>query len=194
MSKLIEIRWHGRGGQGAKTASLLLADVAFSAGLYIQGFPEYGPERMGAPITAYNRLSDEKITVHSNIYDPDYVVVVDDSLLESVDVTAGLKENGAIIINSKKDPAELVPMLKDSKGDIYTIDAQGISEDALGRNLPNTPMLGAIVKIINIMDKDFFLENMKGSFKHKFAHKPEVIDGNMKALARAMEEVRKYER
>ena len=94
MSNLVEIRWHGRGGQGAKTASLLLADAAFNTGKYIQGFPEYGPERMGAPITAYNRISDERITIHSNIYEPDYVVVVDDSLLECVDVTAGLKEDG----------------------------------------------------------------------------------------------------
>ena len=95
MDNLIEIRWHGRGGQGAKTASLLLADAAFNTGKYIQGFPEYGPERMGAPITAYNRISTEPITIHSNIYEPDYVVVVDDTLLESVDVTAGLKETCA---------------------------------------------------------------------------------------------------
>lgn len=102
MNNLIEIRWHGRGGQGAKTASLLLADAAFNTGKYIQGFPEYGPERMGAPITAYNRISNSPITIHSNIYEPDYVVVVDDTLLESVEVTAGLKEDGAIIINTTK--------------------------------------------------------------------------------------------
>ena len=96
MSNHTEIRWHGRGGQGAKTAALLLADVAFQTGKYVQGFPEYGPERMGAPITAYNRISDTKIRVHSNIYDPQYVVVVDESLLESVDVTSGLKKDGAI--------------------------------------------------------------------------------------------------
>ncbi len=101
MDNMIEIRWHGRGGQGAKTASLLLADAAFNTGKYIQGFPEYGPERMGAPITAYNRISSTPITIHSNIYEPDYVVVVDDTLLESVDVTAGLKENGAITINAE---------------------------------------------------------------------------------------------
>ena len=107
MSNLIEIRWHGRGGQGAKTASLLLADAAFNTGKYIQGFPEYGPERMGAPITAYNRISDDPITIHSNIYEPDYVVVVDDTLLSSVPVTAGLKENGAIVINTTKSPEYL---------------------------------------------------------------------------------------
>ena len=103
MNNLIEIRWHGRGGQGAKTASLLLADAAFNTGKYIQGFPEYGPERMGAPITAYNRISTKPITIHSNIYEPDYVVVVDDTLLESVDVTSGLKQDGGIVINTTKD-------------------------------------------------------------------------------------------
>ena len=107
MKDLIEIRWHGRGGQGAKTASLLLADAAFNTGKYIQGFPEYGPERMGAPITAYNRISNKPIRIHSNIYEPDYVVVVDDSLLEAVDVTAGLKPDGAIVINTTKSGKEL---------------------------------------------------------------------------------------
>ena len=102
MGNLIEIRWHGRGGQGAKSAALILADAAFNTGKYIQGFPEYGPERMGAPITAYNRISDTPIRTHSNIYEPDYVVVLDDTLLECVDVTSGLKENGAIIINTTK--------------------------------------------------------------------------------------------
>lgn len=96
MKNGIEIRWHGRGGQGAKTAALLLADVAFKTGKHVQGFPEYGPERMGAPITAYNRISSDVIRVHSNIYDPDYVAVVDETLLHTVDVTAGLKKEGAI--------------------------------------------------------------------------------------------------
>ena len=111
MNKTVEIRWHGRGGQGAKTAALLLADVAFKTGKYVQGFPEYGPERMGAPITAYNRISDQPITVHSNIYEPDYVVVVDESLLETIDVTKGLKENGAVIINSERSKEELRSLL-----------------------------------------------------------------------------------
>ena len=111
---LTEIRWHGRGGQGAKTAALLLADVAFSVGKYIQGFPEYGPERMGAPITAFDRISDKEIRVHSNIYEPDYVVVVDETLLHSIDVTAGLSEEGGILINTSKTPGELRPLLNGS--------------------------------------------------------------------------------
>ena len=190
MSNLVEIRWHGRGGQGAKTASLLLADAAFNTGKYIQGFPEYGPERMGAPITAYNRISDERITIHSNIYEPDYVVVVDDSLLECVDVTAGLKEDGAIVINTTKTPEEVRPLLKGYKGKVYTIDARKISEECLGKYFPNTPMLGAVVKVSGVMEEEVFLKDMVDSFKHKFAKKPEVVEGNIKALERSMQEVK----
>ena len=191
MKDLIEIRWHGRGGQGAKTASLLLADAAFNTGKYIQGFPEYGPERMGAPITAYNRISDNPIRIHSNIYEPDYVVVVDDTLLEAVDVTSGLKEDGAIVINTTKGKEDLEKVLHGYKGDVYTIDARKVSLEALGKYFPNTPMLAAIVKVAGIMDEQAFLEDMKGSFEHKFAKKPEVIEGNMKALELALSEVQK---
>ena len=193
MNNLIEIRWHGRGGQGAKTASLLLADAAFNTGKYIQGFPEYGPERMGAPITAYNRISDKPITIHSNIYEPDYVVVVDDTLLESVPVTAGLKKEGAIVINTTKSPEYLKEKLNGYSGSIYTIDARKVSGETLGRYFPNTPMLAAIVKVTGIMSDEAFLEDMKGSFKHKFAKKPEVIEGNMKALELALKEVAKIQ-
>ena len=191
MNDLIEIRWHGRGGQGAKTASLLLADAAFNTGKYIQGFPEYGPERMGAPITAYNRISTKPITIHSNIYEPDYVVVVDDTLLESVDVTAGLKKTGAIVINTTKDSEYLKKQLKGYEGKIYKIDARKISMETLGKYFPNTPMLAAIVKVSEVMTDEEFLNDMQGSFKHKFAKKPEVIDGNMKALEMALKEVEK---
>ena len=190
MDNMIEIRWHGRGGQGAKTASLLLADAAFNTGKYIQGSPEYGPERMGAPITAYNRISTAPIRIHSNIYEPDYVVVVDDSLLESVPVTAGLKETGAIIINTTKDVNALKPLLNGYKGNVYTIDARKVSIEALGKYFPNTPMLAAIVKVSNIMSEEEFLNDMEGSFKHKFAKKPEVIEGNMEALTLALKEVK----
>ena len=191
MKDLIEIRWHGRGGQGAKTASLLLADAAFNTGKYIQGFPEYGPERMGAPITAYNRISTAPIRIHSNIYEPDYVVVVDDSLLEAVDVTAGLKPDGAIVINTTKSGNELKPLLNGYTGDVYTIDARKISLETLGKYFPNTPMLAAIVKVSGVIEEKDFLADMEGSFKHKFAKKPEVIDGNMKALEMALKEVNK---
>lgn len=189
MKQTIEIRWHGRGGQGAKTAALLLADVAFKTGQYVQGFPEYGPERMGAPITAYNRISREKIRVHSNIYHPDYVVVVDETLLSSVDVTAGLKRNGAVIINTAKSKEELLPLLHGYSGEVVTIDARRISEAALGKNYPNTPMLAAAVAVSGVMDKQSFFKEMEASFQHKFAKKPEVIEGNRRALREAYDAV-----
>ncbi len=185
MNNGIEIRWHGRGGQGAKTAALLLADVAFKTGQNVQGFPEYGPERMGAPITAYNRISDSKIRVHSNIYTPDYVVVVDETLLSSVDVTSGLKKNGAIIINTPKSREEIAEKLEEYSGRIYTVDARKISEETLGKNFPNSPMLAAIVAVSGVMDRNTFIKEMRASYQHKFAKKPEVIDGNMKALEMA---------
>ena len=189
MQNTVEIRWHGRGGQGAKTACLLLADAAFSSGKYVQGFPEYGPERMGAPITAYNRISDERCTVHSNIYDPDYVVVVDESLIETVDVTKGLNPEGAIIINTPKSPAEVRKELGNYPGRVCTIDARRISEEILGKNFPNTPMLAAAVKVSGVVDADQFVSNMEASFKHKFATKPQVIAGNMTVLTKSMQEV-----
>ena len=190
LNEAVEIRWHGRGGQGAKTECLLLADVAFSSGKHVQGFPEYGPERMGAPITAYNRITDEHCKVHSNIYTPDYVVVVDETLLKSVDVTSGLKETGALIINTKKSPDEVRTMLKGYKGRVCAVDAEKISMETLGRNFPNTPMLAAVVKVSNVIDQERFIKDMRESFEHKFASKPNVIEGNMKALVKAMEEVK----
>lgn len=189
MKNLVEFRWHGRGGQGAKTAALLLADVAFKTGKYVQGFPEYGPERMGAPITAYNRISDNEIRVHSNIYHPNYVIVVDEGLLESVDVAKGIKQGGAVVINSSRSPEEVKKEIRDFDGRVYTIDAKKVSVSCLGKYFPNTPMLAAAVKISGVMDKDEFLKEMEASFMHKFASKPEVIEGNMNALKMAFQEV-----
>lgn len=186
----VEIRWHGRGGQGAKTACLLLADVAFNSGKHVQGFPEYGPERMGAPITAYNRITDKRCTVHSNIYTPDYVIVVDETLLASVEVTKGLKEGGAIIVNSEKDPKELRSMLGDFKGKVCSIDARKISEETIGKNMPNTPMLAAAVKVSKVVEQEKFIRDMENSLRHKFAKKPHVVLGNMEALKKSMQEVR----
>ena len=186
---MTEIRWHGRGGQGAKTACLLLADAAFASGKYVQGFPEYGPERMGAPITAYNRISDEPCTIHSNIYTPDYVVVVDESLLSSVDVTAGLSPEGGIVINSRRPAADLRPLLNGYTGPVYAIDARRISEEHLGGYFPNTPMLSAIVQVSRVLDPGRFIADMEASFRHKFASKPDVIQGNMNCLIQSMKEV-----
>jgi len=193
MTNVVEIRWHARGGQGAKTASELLAEAAFNTGKFVQGFPEYGPERMGAPITAFNRISDKKIRVHSNIYEPDFVVVLDETLIECVDLTAGLKESGAIVVNTSKTPAELKAQfpkeLGGFKGKVCTIDARAISEACLGRYFPNTPMLAAIIKVSAIMPDEVFLKDMETSLKSKFASKPQVVDGNMSAFKRAVSEV-----
>jgi pyruvate ferredoxin oxidoreductase gamma subunit len=184
---MIEIRWHGRGGQGAKTAALLLADAAFETGLHVQGFPEYGPERMGAPITAYNRLSETPIRVHSNIYEPDMVVVVDETLLKAVDVTAGLKEGGKILVNTKRPAEKVAEEFPAFKGEIWAIDAVGISKRNLGKSLPNTPLLSAAVRLTGIMNKDRFFADMQSAFSEKFVTKPQVIEGNMNALKEAWE-------
>lgn len=186
---LVEFRWHGRGGQGAKTACLLLADAAFHAGKFVQGFPEYGPERMGAPITAYNRISETRCSVHCNIENPDYVVVVDESLLDTVDVTHGLLAHGAVIVNTDKTPAEIRPKLNGWEGRVCTIDARAISEETLGRYFPNTPMLSAAVKVSGVLDEAQFKGDMEESFQHKFATKPQVVAGNMAALVKSWEEV-----
>lgn len=186
---MIEIRWHGRGGQGAKTASLLLADAAFNTGKYIQGFPEYGPERMGAPMTAYNRISDEPIIIHSNIYEPDFVVVVDSSLIGTVDVLNGLKKGGKILINTSDSIENIKKKLNTNDYFIYTIDASKISRECLKANFPNTALLSAVIKLTDLMTKDDLLKEMEVSFKHKFARKPEVIEPNMEAIKRAYDEV-----
>jgi pyruvate ferredoxin oxidoreductase gamma subunit len=160
-------------------------------GKYVQGFPEYGPERMGAPITAYNRISDERSSLHANIYEPDYVVVVDSTLLSAVAVTSGLKKEGAIIINTAKPPEEVIPLLEGYQGKVYTIDASTIAgEELQNRSLSNTSMLGAVVKVSGVIPEDEFIKDMEESLRDKFASKPHVIEGNMKALSRGMKEVK----
>ena len=144
---------------------------------------------MGAPITAYNRISADKIRVHSNIYTPDYVVVVDETLLATVDVTAGLKKEGAIVINTPKSKEEIMDKLNGYEGGVYTVDARKISVETLGKNFPNSPMLAAIVAVSKVMDRATFIGEMKASYEHKFAKKPEVIEGNMKALEMAYDVV-----
>jgi len=182
---MIEVRWHGRGGQGAKTAALLLADAAFEAGLYVQGFPEYGPERMGAPITAYNRLDSEPIRIHSNIYEPDIVVVVDETLIASVDVCSGLKPGGRIVVNTNRRPGLVAADFEGIDGEIYAVDAADISVRNLGKNLPNTPLLSVVAKLTGTIGEEEFFKVMEGAFREKFSAKPEVVAGNMNALKEA---------
>ena len=182
---MIEIRWHGRGGQGTKTAALLLADAAFDAGLFVQGFPEYGPERMGAPITAYNRLDEEPIRIHSGIYEPDMVVVVDETLITDVDVCKGMKPGGRIVVNSNRKPEFVAAEFEGFHGDIYAVDAADISIRNLGKNLPNTPLLSVVAKLTGFIEEKEFFEVMEKAFLEKFAAKPEVVAGNVTALREA---------
>ena len=191
MKDLIEIRWHGRGGQGAKTAALLLADAALASGKYIQAFPEYGPERMGAPVTSFNRISSKPISLHSGVTDPDIVVVLDPTLMDSVDVTEGMPSDGTLLINIEKSPADVKSLFGIASGiRVCTVDASSISTETIGRDIPNTPMLGALVKATGILDFKEMVDDMKKKLEKKFKNKPEVIGGNLKAIERAYSEVK----
>jgi pyruvate ferredoxin oxidoreductase gamma subunit len=182
---MIEIRWHGRGGQGAKTAALLLAGVGFSAGLHVQGFPEYGPERMGAPITAYDRLSKDEIRVHSNIYEPDIVVIVDETLIKTVDVLAGLKPGGKVLINTSRKPDEVLAEFAGADAQMYVLDAVDIAVRTIGKPFPNSPLLSAVIRLSGIMEKDSAMTAMETAFTNEFRAMPEVAAGNIAAVKEA---------
>ncbi|HAX62383.1 MAG TPA: pyruvate synthase [Elusimicrobia bacterium] len=188
MSDIIEIRWHGRGGQGAKTAALLFAEAALATGKYVQGFPEYGPERMGAPVQSFNRLSDKPITLHCGITEPDFVVVLDPTLIKTVDVISGLSENGAIIINTEKSAAEMKKELN-FKGRVFVINASKIAKECFGRAIPNTPMMGALVKVTNFLEINGVMDDTRKKLEKKFSRKPEIIEGNIKSIKMAYDEV-----
>jgi pyruvate ferredoxin oxidoreductase gamma subunit len=190
MKKMVEIRWHGRGGQGAKTAALLFADAAMSSGKNIQAFPEYGPERMGSPVQSFNRLSDEPITLHCGITSPDIVIILDPTLMATVDVTAGLSDDGVIIINTSLSPEEIRKEMGLRGKKIFTIDASGISKSTLGKEIPNTPMLGALIKVSGFLDIQSVIDDTKKKLEKKFRTKPELIEGNIQAIKRAYEEVK----
>ncbi len=190
MSEIIEVRWHGRGGQGAKTAALLFADAALSLGKNIQAFPEYGPERMGAPVQAFNRLSDMPITVHCGITSPQLVVVLDPTLMATVNVAQGLPADGSLIVNTSKSPQEIRKEINLKGSKIFTVDASAIAMDKIGRNIPNTPMLGALVKVSGLLDFTEMLKNTEEKLKKKFAHKPEIIQGNIEAIKIAHDSVK----
>lgn len=191
MKDLTEIRWHGRGGQGAKTAALLFGDAALASGKYIQAFPEYGPERMGAPVASFNRLSSKPILIHSSVTNPDVVVVLDPTLIETIDVTDGMSGGGVLIVNTERAPAEVAKDCKVMTGiKVFTVDASKISKETIGRDIPNTPMLGALIKATGILDFKEMLEDTKAKLTKKFKSKPEVIEGNVKAIERAYNEVR----
>ena len=185
--KMVEIRWHARGGQGAKTAATLIAAVALEEGKFSQGFPDYGPEREGAPMRGYTRISDAPIHVHSAIYTPDIVVVLDNTLLGSVNVTDGLKDDGIVLINSPEAPSVLRKQLGIKGGKIMTVDATQISIDELGRSFPNTPMMGALIKAMPILKIETILEDVEKKFKSKG---DKIVQGNFRSIRRAFEEVK----
>ncbi len=188
MAKVTEIRWHARGGQGAKTASTFLAEAAIGAGKYSQGFPDYGPERMGAPMRGFTRISDHPIRLHSAIEEPDTVVVLDDTLLDTVNVCEGLTETGTVIVNTKKQPDVVRSKIKWNGKKLYLINASQIALEELGRPIPNTPMLGALVKVSDTITLDVLLEDITKKFTKKF--KKQVVEGNLRAIKRAYEEVK----
>ena len=191
MAQLTEIRWHSRGGQGAKTAAILLAEAAAAAGMYVQGFPEYGPERMGAPMLAFNRISGEPISLHSHVEEPGVVMVLDPSLIGKVDVLEGLPEGGIVIINTGMAPEEMRAKMQGSnRYRVCTVDASKIAVDTIGRDIPNTPMMGALMKVAGIMDYAQFVKIIREQLEHKFRSRPEIVQGNVKAIERAYQEVR----
>lgn len=189
MQQYFEVRWHGRGGQGAKTAALLFGEAAMETGKYIQAFPEYGPERTGAPVKAFNRLSDGPIRIHTQVINPDVVVVLDASLLESINVTEGLKDNGALIVNTQEKAAAIKEKLRVTNAKVAVVDATKIAVEILKKNVPNTVMLGAMVKITGALEWDSALTSIKEKLEVKFRGRTEIIEGNVEAIKRAYDEV-----
>jgi pyruvate ferredoxin oxidoreductase gamma subunit len=189
MSDIVEIRWHGRGGQGTVTAAKVLADACLSGGRYVQAFPEYGPERSGAPLRAYNRVSSGELRMHCPVLHPQVVSVVDATLLDSINVAEGAKEDAVFVVNTTRDPMEIRTKLNAGpKQKIFTVDATKIANDCIGRALPNSPMLGAICKITGLVTLEHLLEDVRKSFGKKFSQ--QIIEGNLEATRRGYEEVK----
>jgi len=189
MSDIIEIRWHGRGGQGTVTAAKVLADTCLSGGRHVQAFPEYGPERAGAPLRAYNRISSKELRMHCPVLNPKIVSVVDATLLDSINVAEGAKKDALFVVNTSKDTKEIRSLLRaEGSQKVFTVDATKIAVDCFGRPLPNSSMLGALIKATGVVEMDALLENVKKSFGKKFAQK--IIDGNLDATRRGYEEVK----
>lgn len=187
MQQLTEIRWHARAGQGAVTAAKLVAETALDLDRYMQAMPEYGPERMGAPIQAFTRISDVPIEIHNNIENPSVVVVLDESLLPIVDVARGLTSEGAIIVNTCSTPAQVRATLGLEGGTVATVDATGISMETLKRDMPNTPMIGALARVSGLFTLEQVRDHVAKTFGKKFAQ--DIIDANLEAVTRAYEEV-----
>ena len=199
MAAYIEIRWHGRAQQGIVTAAKMVGESCLRSGKYIQAFPEFGPERMGAPVAAYNRVSDEPIRLHCRVTEPKYVLIADSTLIgmalsggmeSSGGVTDGAADDAVFIVNTPKLPDEMRKELglKSKGAKVYTLDASKISLETIGRNMPNTPMLGALAKVTNVVMFDALIDNFKDNYSKKFS--PKVIEGNITAMNRGFQEVK----
>lgn len=187
MKDVVEIRWHGRGGQGAVTAAKLVAETALVQNKYFQASPEYGPERMGAPIQAFTRISKQPIKIHCNVTNPDIVIVLDPTLMGVINVAEGLKENGCLIVNTEEEAKSIKARFNLNHVKVFTVNASKIAVESIGKAIPNTPMLGALIKATKIMDLDKLIEHIKKSFGKKFSQ--EIVDGNVAAVTRAYQEV-----
>ncbi|MEL7666820.1 MAG: 2-oxoacid:acceptor oxidoreductase family protein [Actinomycetota bacterium] len=188
MPQLTEIRWHARAGQGAVTAAKVVAETALAADKYMQAMPEYGPERMGAPIKAFTRISTDPIEIHCNIEYPDIVIVLDDSLLDIVDIAEGVHDGGVILVNTCTPPDQVKTRLgvNDSVR-VASVDASGIALDTIKRDIPNTPMVGALIKLTSVIDMDVFKGLLAKNLSKKFGQ--EMIDANWASVDRAFAEV-----
>ena len=185
---LTEIRWHARGGQGAVTAAKMVAELALGQGKHFQAFPEYGPERSGAPIVAFTRVSDDPIQLYCGIEHPGIVVVLDESLLGAIDVTHGAPADAVVLVNTEMSPAELRKHSGLKGGRLFTIAATRIATETIRRPIPNTPMVGALTRITELFPIDKVLEFLRYDFGKKFP--PKVVEGNLAAITRAYEEVK----
>lgn len=186
MKEIIEIRWHGRGGQGAKTAAQFIAEAALDSGKFIQAFPEYGPERAGAPMRAYTRISDKAINIHSGVTNPDVVVVIDSTLL-TPQVLVGLPKDGILIVNSQEPPSDIRKKLGYEGGKVASVDATKIALETVKLPMPNTPMLGALIRVTQIVTMEALIEKIKGKFLKKIGE--EGTNANLEAIKRAYNEV-----
>ncbi|MBI5560395.1 MAG: 2-oxoacid:acceptor oxidoreductase family protein [Deltaproteobacteria bacterium] len=195
MERYTEIRWHGRAQQGVVTAAKLLGEAALREGKYVQAFPDFGPERMGAPVRAFNRLSTEPIRLHCGVKNPDVVIIVDPTLIAGGGVSQsplldGMKEDTVFIVNTPKGAAGMRGALglKNGEGKVYTVDASRISLEKIGRHLPNTAMLGALAKVTNVVEMSALIENFKENYSKKFS--PKVVEGNIGAMEKGSQDVK----
>ncbi len=185
---LTEIRWHARGGQGAVTAAKMVAELALGQGKHFQAFPEYGPERSGAPIVAFTRVSNDPIQLYCGVENPGIVVVLDESLLGAIDVTKGAPADAVVLVNTELSPAELRKQSKLKGGRLFTIAATRIANETIRRPIPNTPMVGALTRITELFPIENVVEFLRADFGKKFP--PKVVEGNISAITRAYEEVK----